>query len=173
MGELRHAVRIPSVASRQKSGRGRRSVGLSRLRQLNVVDGCIPSDMAAGSVGEIEEERRLPYVAMTRARNELHLLIPLRFSLIIRRGLVVATSMLCVAGSFRRRSWITSSAGAWRRATRTRPVWPRPERIDLSAKFRDMWRSTELEMMPNRTSRAEFAGKSANMGGDCLHDERR
>ncbi len=33
---------------------------------LNVVDGCIPSDMATGSVAEIEEERRLLYVAMTR-----------------------------------------------------------------------------------------------------------
>src|ERR1051325_8408100 len=32
---------------------------------LNVVDGCIPSDMATGSAEEIEEERRLLYVAMT------------------------------------------------------------------------------------------------------------
>ena len=32
---------------------------------LNVVDGCIPSDMATGSKEEIEEERRLLYVAMT------------------------------------------------------------------------------------------------------------
>jgi DNA helicase-2/ATP-dependent DNA helicase PcrA len=46
---------------------------------LNVVDGCIPSDMATGSVEELEEERRLLYVAMTRARDELHLLIPQRF----------------------------------------------------------------------------------------------
>jgi len=46
---------------------------------LNVVDGCIPSDMATGSVEEIEEERRLLYVAMTRARNHLHLLVPQRF----------------------------------------------------------------------------------------------
>lgn len=46
---------------------------------LNVVDGCIPSDMATGSADEIEEERRLLYVAMTRARDELHLLMPQRF----------------------------------------------------------------------------------------------
>ena len=38
---------------------------------LNVVDGCIPSDMATGTTEEIEEERRLLYVAMTRARDEL------------------------------------------------------------------------------------------------------
>ena len=46
---------------------------------LNVVDGCIPSDLATGSADEIEEERRLLYVAMTRAREHLHLLVPLRF----------------------------------------------------------------------------------------------
>lgn len=46
---------------------------------LNVVDGCIPSDMATGTPEEIEEERRLLYVAMTRAKNSLHLVRPLRF----------------------------------------------------------------------------------------------
>ena len=34
---------------------------------LNVIDGCIPSDLATGSTAELEEERRLLYVAMTRA----------------------------------------------------------------------------------------------------------
>ncbi len=46
---------------------------------LNVVDGCIPSDMATGSKEEIEEERRLLYVAMTRAKDQLHLIQPHRF----------------------------------------------------------------------------------------------
>ena len=46
---------------------------------LNVVDGCIPSDMATGSVEDIEEERRLLYVAMTRAKDQLLLLVPQRF----------------------------------------------------------------------------------------------
>jgi DNA helicase-2/ATP-dependent DNA helicase PcrA len=46
---------------------------------LNVVDGCIPSDLATGTPAEIEEERRLLYVAMTRARNDLTLMQPLRF----------------------------------------------------------------------------------------------
>lgn len=46
---------------------------------LNVVDGCIPSDMATGSQEDIEEERRLLYVAMTRAREHLHLVVPNRF----------------------------------------------------------------------------------------------
>ncbi len=46
---------------------------------LNLVDGCIPSDMATGTPEGIEEERRLLYVAMTRARDQLHLLQPERF----------------------------------------------------------------------------------------------
>ncbi len=46
---------------------------------LNAVDGCVPSDMATGTSAEIEEERRLLYVAMTRAKDELHLVVPLRF----------------------------------------------------------------------------------------------
>jgi DNA helicase-2/ATP-dependent DNA helicase PcrA len=46
---------------------------------LNVVDGCIPSDMATGTREEIEEERRLLYVAMTRAKDELDLISPQRF----------------------------------------------------------------------------------------------
>ena len=46
---------------------------------LNVVDGCIPSDMGTGSTEEIDEERRLLYVAMTRAKDHLHLVVPQRF----------------------------------------------------------------------------------------------
>jgi DNA helicase II / ATP-dependent DNA helicase PcrA len=45
---------------------------------LNVIDGCIPSDMAVGNREQIEEERRLLYVAMTRARQHLHLVQPMR-----------------------------------------------------------------------------------------------
>jgi DNA helicase-2/ATP-dependent DNA helicase PcrA len=46
---------------------------------LNVVDGCIPSDLGAGTSHEIEEERRLLYVGMTRAKDTLTLITPLRF----------------------------------------------------------------------------------------------
>ena len=46
---------------------------------LNVVDGCMPSDLGTGSTAELEEERRLLYVAMTRAKDELHVITPQRF----------------------------------------------------------------------------------------------
>ena len=47
---------------------------------LNVSDGNFPSEFATGNQQMIEEERRLLYVAMTRARNELHLCAPLKFA---------------------------------------------------------------------------------------------
>lgn len=46
---------------------------------IHAADGNIPSDMATGSVEEIEEERRLFYVACTRARQTLYVTHPLRY----------------------------------------------------------------------------------------------
>ena len=46
---------------------------------IHVTDGNIPSDMATGSVDEIEEERRLLYVAMTRAKQWLYVCQPQRY----------------------------------------------------------------------------------------------
>jgi DNA helicase-2/ATP-dependent DNA helicase PcrA len=39
----------------------------------------MPSDLGAGTTAELEEERRLLYVAMTRAKDDLHLIVPQRF----------------------------------------------------------------------------------------------
>jgi DNA helicase-2/ATP-dependent DNA helicase PcrA len=46
---------------------------------IHAADGNIPSDMATGSAAEIEEERRLLYVACTRAREQLYVTHPLRY----------------------------------------------------------------------------------------------
>ena len=46
---------------------------------IHAADGNIPSDMATGSSAEIEEERRLFYVACTRAREQLYVTHPLRY----------------------------------------------------------------------------------------------
>ncbi len=46
---------------------------------IHLADGCFPSDMATGHPDEVDEERRLLYVAMTRARDDLWLHVPLRY----------------------------------------------------------------------------------------------
>ncbi len=46
---------------------------------LHAADGMIPSDMATGDKEAIEEERRLFYVALTRARDNLYVYFALRF----------------------------------------------------------------------------------------------
>jgi DNA helicase II / ATP-dependent DNA helicase PcrA len=46
---------------------------------IHAADGNIPSDMSCGSDGEIDEERRLFYVACTRARDWLSVTVPLRY----------------------------------------------------------------------------------------------
>jgi DNA helicase-2/ATP-dependent DNA helicase PcrA len=46
---------------------------------LNFTDGNFPSEFATGKPEMIEEERRLLYVAMTRAKQSLHLVAPLRY----------------------------------------------------------------------------------------------
>jgi DNA helicase II / ATP-dependent DNA helicase PcrA len=54
---------------------------------LNVVDGCLPADITTGSRAETEEERRLLYVGMTRARDSLTLWAPQRFHITQQRHL--------------------------------------------------------------------------------------
>jgi DNA helicase-2/ATP-dependent DNA helicase PcrA len=54
---------------------------------LNVTDGTFPSEFSAGRAELLEEERRLLYVAMTRARTELRLIAPVRFYVTQQQGM--------------------------------------------------------------------------------------
>lgn len=46
---------------------------------IHAADGCLPSDMSTGDDAAIEEELRLTYVAMTRAKDHLYVTWPMRF----------------------------------------------------------------------------------------------
>jgi DNA helicase-2/ATP-dependent DNA helicase PcrA len=46
---------------------------------IHAADGNVPSDMALSEPGGLEEERRILYVALTRAKDHLHVTVPQRF----------------------------------------------------------------------------------------------
>ncbi|VFU10675.1 DNA helicase [Methylocella tundrae] len=110
---------------------------------LNVVDGCMPSDLGAGTSDEIEEERRLLYVAMTRARDDLHLIVPQRFFTHVQNARgdrhVYASRTRFIPNAllhlFERTASPTAAAGAT--VARGPAVGVR---IDLGARMRGMWR---------------------------------
>jgi DNA helicase-2/ATP-dependent DNA helicase PcrA len=113
---------------------------------LNVVDGCIPSDMATGNVDEIEEERRLLYVAMTRAKDQLALIVPLRFyehgqarggdkHLYASRSRFIPAA---IVNDFDVYVWPLAA----QRASAARPGPGAGITVDLAARMRGMWRDT-------------------------------
>ena len=111
------------------------------VRILNVVDGCIPSDRATGTPEEIEEERRLLYVAMTRAKDELDFIVPQRFftyqqaklgdrHVYASRSRFIPDSIL---SSFAKRNWREQPDGPIEVARKVGSV-------DVAASLMRMWR---------------------------------
>jgi DNA helicase II / ATP-dependent DNA helicase PcrA len=107
---------------------------------LNCVDGCIPADLATGSSAEIEEERRLLYVAMTRAKDHLHLLVPQRFYVQAQRGggdrhMYAARTRFIPSNILR-----LFEHGAWPQAAAAIPASPASRApVDIAARMRRMW----------------------------------
>ncbi|XUY30151.1 ATP-dependent helicase (plasmid) [Agrobacterium sp. rho-8.1] len=108
---------------------------------LNVVDGCIPSDLGTGTTQEIEEERRLLYVGMTRAKDSLSLITPQRFfthgqnsqgdrHVYASRTRFIPATLLQY---FEPTAWPKVSAAASERSAQQ-------IRIDVGARMRGMWK---------------------------------
>jgi DNA helicase-2/ATP-dependent DNA helicase PcrA len=110
---------------------------------LNVADGNFPSEFATGDAGQIEEERRLLYVAMTRAKTDLHVIAPLRYyiSQQPRRGdahVYGAKSRFmtrAVLAQFEEDTWPPAEVSA----APSRATAP----VDVAGKLRGMWGSAE------------------------------
>jgi DNA helicase-2/ATP-dependent DNA helicase PcrA len=109
---------------------------------LNVVDGCMPSDLGAGTTAELEEDRRLLYVAMTRAKDALHLIVPQRFfvhgqhsrgdrHVYASRTRFIPDQLLRL---FERETWPLAAGAPGRSAADQGP------RIDIRERMRGMWR---------------------------------
>ncbi len=108
---------------------------------LNVVDGCIPSDLGTGTTQELEEERRLLYVGMTRAKDSLALITPQRFfthgqnsqgdrHVYASRSRFIPATLLQY---FEPTTWPKVSAAASERSAQQ-------IRIDVGARMREMWK---------------------------------
>ncbi|MDZ7769806.1 MAG: ATP-dependent helicase [Woeseiaceae bacterium] len=108
---------------------------------INFSDGNFPSEFATGSPDMIDEERRLLYVAMTRARKSLDLIAPLRYHVTrqhkhgdrhiygARSRFVTDGLLATLAERYRGRDDASS-----------RDFKPRTDRtIDVAAKLREMW----------------------------------
>ena len=109
---------------------------------LNAVDGCIPSDLGTGTSEEIEEERRLLYVAMTRAKDQLSIMVPQRFyksqqaSGGDRHLYAIRTRFIpeALVAHFELRSWPIAAEEAPRKAAGS------AAEVDIGARMRGMWR---------------------------------
>ncbi len=110
---------------------------------LNAVDGCIPSDMSTATTDEIEEERRLFYVAMTRAKNRLSICVPQRFythgqfSYGDRHVYAARTRFIpqTILPLFELCAWPVRTQIA------APALQPSPVRVDIAARIRGMWRA--------------------------------
>ena len=111
---------------------------------LNVVDGCIPSDMSTGTTEEVEEERRLLYVAMTRAKDELRLLVPQRFYVHQQAAAgdrhVYASRSRFIPEALTPLFECTAWPVAARRRRRARRISDPAVPVDIAARMRLLWR---------------------------------
>ena len=109
---------------------------------LNAVDGCMPSDLATGTEAELEEERRLLYVAMTRARDQLDIIVPRRFYVghpcgVGDRHVYASRSRFIPAAiieHFEQASWPEPAANGETALGEAIPA------VDLTERMRAMWR---------------------------------
>jgi len=110
---------------------------------LNAVDGCLPSDLATGNTNEIEEERRLLYVAMTRAKDHLQIVMPQRFFVTQQsqfgdRHVYAGRTRFIPAGIldlFEKKAWPVVEATPVHATSRSRE-----EVVDLLSKMKAMWK---------------------------------
>jgi DNA helicase-2/ATP-dependent DNA helicase PcrA len=106
---------------------------------LNVADGNFPSEFSTGRPELIEEERRLLYVAMTRAKSELHVIAPLKYYVASQsrmgdRHLYGAKSRFITTAVMACMEQV-----AWGEATQSAEAVSLGNRVDVVARLRGMW----------------------------------
>ena len=108
---------------------------------LNVTDGNFPSEFATGKPKLIEEERRLLYVAMTRAKQSLTLIAPLRFHVTQQRR-DGDRHVYGARSRFVTEALLETLQPCWHGRAETavrRPVADSGRQLDVASKMRQMW----------------------------------
>jgi DNA helicase-2/ATP-dependent DNA helicase PcrA len=108
---------------------------------LHVSDGTFPNEFATGKAELIEEERRLLYVAMTRAKHELDLISPLKYYVTQQSrggdGHVYGTRSRflspAVMKSFQACTWPEGASSVHEPAPAPLP------RVDVASRLRNLW----------------------------------
>jgi DNA helicase-2/ATP-dependent DNA helicase PcrA len=113
-----------------------------RVSILHVTDGTFPSEFATGKAELIEEERRLLYVAMTRAKHELDLIAPLRYY-VAQQGRqgdahVYGTRSRFLSAKVLKTLEVTTWPAEASRAAEPAPAAALP-RVDVAARLRKLW----------------------------------
>jgi DNA helicase II / ATP-dependent DNA helicase PcrA len=108
---------------------------------LNVADGNFPSEFATGKSELIDEERRLLYVAMTRAKSELHVIAPLKYY-------VAAQSRMGDRHVYGAKSRFMSAQVmacmepvAWGEERSEREISSSKVKVDVASRLRGMWQA--------------------------------
>jgi DNA helicase-2/ATP-dependent DNA helicase PcrA len=106
---------------------------------LNVADGNFPSEFATGRQDLIEEERRLLYVAMTRAKSELHLIAPLRYY-VASQSRMGDKHIYGAKSRFMTQAVLACmEAVAWGETNQPEEILASKTKVDVAARLRRMW----------------------------------
>lgn len=102
-------------------------------------DGTFPNEFAAGDQKKLEEERRLAYVALTRAKNRLVLVNPFKYFIPDQPKHgdkhVYGTKSRFLTDPV----LATLDQTHWSSRPESRPVWDQSVRVDLKNRARAMW----------------------------------
>ncbi|MES1948567.1 ATP-dependent DNA helicase [Salinisphaera sp. C84B14] len=109
---------------------------------LHVADGTFPNEYSTSSDAALDEERRLMYVAFTRAKNTLEIVSPLRYYVTEQhrhgdRHVYGATSRFLTPRVMRHFEAVTDGAVEAARTSAAQP--PRPPQIDIAGRARALW----------------------------------
>jgi DNA helicase-2/ATP-dependent DNA helicase PcrA len=106
---------------------------------LNVADGNFPSEFSTGRSELIEEERRLLYVAMTRAKSELHVIAPLKYYVTSQSRMGDKHVYGAKSRFMTRAVMACMEPMAWGETSDTEQVLSAKGTVDVASRLRGMW----------------------------------